>query len=349
MSEQTVETSIETEFQPNEEGELKPQTMEDKFFGVKTEIKKSEPQDDVSVEVIDDTPEEDRRPPRVETKEEPVDDEIIDKEITDYSKRAGDRINKIKYEYHEERRAKEAAERQTEEAVNALQTLRTENQRLMQMVQEGSKTLTESQKNNVEWAKRDAQARLKQAYENDDAEAMAKAQEQLSQATVAERDATQYEAHLNQQIQQLSQQTQNQIQQPEMQIDKDMQEWSNKNTWFMNNTNPQHQRMTSFAMYLDQEIRDEGIDPAGNPTLYYDEVDKRMRNQFPNFFGVEVEQSISEPVQEKKQPSNVVAPATRNSGSNKNPRNIRLTQSQVNLARKLGVTPEQYAKELLKE
>jgi hypothetical protein len=219
----------------------------------------------------------------------------------------------------------------------------------MQMVQEGSKTLTESQKNNVEWAKRDAQARLKQAYENDDAEAMAKAQEQLSQATVAERDATQYEAHLNQQIQELSAQSQNQVQQPEIQIDKDMQEWSNKNTWFMNNANPQHQRMTSFAMYLDQEIRDEGIDPAGNPTLYYDEVDKRMKNQFPSFFGVEVEQSISEPVQEKKQPSNVVAPATRNSGSNKNPRNIRLTQSQVNLARKLGVTPEQYAKELLKE
>ena len=352
MSEQTVETSIETEFQPNEEGELKPQTMEDKFFGVKTEIKKSEPQDDVSVEVIDDTPEEDRRPPRVETKEEPVDDETIDKEITDYSKRAGDRINKIKYEYHEERRAKEAAERQTEEAVSALQNLRAENQKLMQIIQEGSKTLTETQKHNIEWAKRDAQAKLKQAYENDDAQAMAEAQELLSKATVAERDASQYEVAMQQQIQQIEQQEQNQPQQPQMQLDKDMQEWNRKNPWFMNNTNPAHAEMTSYALVVDQRIRNRAndpIDPATNPQRYYAEVDKEMRAEYPSFFGVEVEQSIPEPVQEKKQPSNVVAPATRNSGSNKNSRNIRLTQSQVNLARKLGVSPEQYAKELLKE
>jgi hypothetical protein len=114
MSDQIIEEKIETEFVPNADGDLKPQTNEDKFFGVKTEIKKPNPEEDLKIEVIDDTPEEDRRPPKQEAPEAPVDDDSIDAEITEYSKRAGDRINKIKYEYHEERRAKEAAERQAE-------------------------------------------------------------------------------------------------------------------------------------------------------------------------------------------------------------------------------------------
>ena len=96
-------------------------SKEDKFFGVKTEISTEKP--DVKVEVINDIPEEDRRPPKQETKEEPVDDETLDKEISDYSERAGKRISKIKYEYHEERRAKEAAQRESNEAVNRLKTM----------------------------------------------------------------------------------------------------------------------------------------------------------------------------------------------------------------------------------
>ena len=103
-------------------------SKEDKFFGVKTEISTDKPE--VEVEVVDDTPQEDRRPPKQETAEEPVDDETLDKEISDYSERAGKRISKIKYEYHEERRAKEAALRENTEAVNRLKTMMAENERL---------------------------------------------------------------------------------------------------------------------------------------------------------------------------------------------------------------------------
>ena len=130
MSDQVVEESrLRTQFTPDASGDLKPQTSEEKFFGVKTEIAKDNPEDKLEVEVIDDTPEEDRRPPKQETEDAPVDDDVIDKEIADYSKRAGDRINKIKYEYHEERRAKEAAVRESEEATKQLKALMSENQK----------------------------------------------------------------------------------------------------------------------------------------------------------------------------------------------------------------------------
>ena len=86
MSEQTVETAIETEFKPNADGNLEPQSMEDKFFGVKTEIPTNKDSEELKVEVVDDVPEEDRRPPKQEVQEEQsVDDDALDKEIADYS------------------------------------------------------------------------------------------------------------------------------------------------------------------------------------------------------------------------------------------------------------------------
>ena len=83
------------------------QSEEDKFFGKQTQIDNTIPEG-LEVEVIDDTPQEDRRPAKEETTSEvpDVDDETLDKEISDYSERAGKRIAQIKYEYHEERRAK---------------------------------------------------------------------------------------------------------------------------------------------------------------------------------------------------------------------------------------------------
>ncbi len=90
------------------------QSQEDKFFGVQTEIKNDVPED-LQVEVIDDTPQEDRRPAKDESASDvpEIDDDTLDKEIADYSERAGKRIAQIKYEYHEERRAKEAATRES--------------------------------------------------------------------------------------------------------------------------------------------------------------------------------------------------------------------------------------------
>lgn len=103
---------------------------------------------------------------------------------------------------------------------------------------------------------------------------------------------------------------------------------------------------------INEFIQQGQSDTATQADKYYSSIDDKMRKEFPDFFGVtpeapEVETEVV--TEEKRQPSNVVAPATRNSGTNKNPRNIRLTQTQVNIARQLGITPEQYAKQMLKE
>tara|TARA_B100001093_G_scaffold219019_1_gene210005 strand:- start:13320 stop:14339 length:1020 start_codon:yes stop_codon:yes gene_type:complete len=324
--------------------ETQPQSQEDKFFGQTTEISNEIPEG-LEVEVVDDTPEEDRRPKKAEDTTPDVDDEALDQEISDYSKRAGDRISKIKYEYHEERRAKEAATRESQEAVKRLQTLMTENQRLQAMIDQGGEVLNKQAYNNALWAKQNAQAAFKKAYEEGNADEMTKAQEMLAKATLAEQQSSQVAQSVQQEIvKQMPAPEQNQPQ-----VDPDMQAWAQKNPWFMG-TEPVHKEMTSYAMYVDQSLQARGVDPAAKSEEYYSEVDKEMRQRFPSFFGVpSSQQEIVEEVETtKRQPSTVVASATRDSG-NKKPTQIRLTQTQVKVARQLGISPEQYANQLLKE
>ena len=339
MSE-SIEQVIDTKAEPVPE-----QTSEDKFFGVANEINTS-PTKDIEVEVIDERPEEDRRPPKVETAEEPVDDDTLDQEIADYSKKAGERINKIKYEFHEERRAKEQALRESQEATKALKTLMSENQKLQSVVSQGGDVLNQQALNNAQWAKYNAQEKFKKAYEEGNAENMAVAQTELAQATLAEQQAGNYAEQLQTDVVSKYVEPQQQIEKPS---DPDMDAWSKNNPWFMG-TDPAHKEMTSFAMYIDQSLQANGIDPAKDSQKYYSEIDTKMKEQFPNFFGVtqqqplETEEVVFTP---KRQVTNPVAPATRNSG--KSPRKIHLTQSQVALAKRLNITPEQYANQLLKE
>ena len=332
--------------EPNFEGVV-PQTQEDQFFGKQTEIDNKIP-DDLEVTIIDDTPQEDRRPAKADDASPEVDDDVVDKEIADYSKRAADRISKIKYEYHEERRAKEAAARESKEAVARLQTMMSENQRLQAMVEQGGEVLNKQAHNNALWAKQNAQAEFKKAYEEGDADAMTKAQEMIARATLAEQQSTNMAQNVQAQV------TKNMpVQQPvpqQQELDPEMKVWSSKNPWFMS-TVPEHQEMSSYALTIDQRLRNQGIMPEKDAQKYYAEVDRYMRNEYPNFFGVQVDQTaqvVSEAGTTKRQPSTVVASATRDSG-NKKPSQVRLTQTQVKLARQLGISPEQYANQLLKE
>ena len=322
-----------------------PQSSEDKFFGVTTEIN-SELSDEIEVQVVDDVVEEKPKP-----KNDKVDNDEVDAEISNYSQRASDRINEIKYQYHEERRAKETSEQIAQEAAQRLQTVMQENQRLQQMVEQGGNVLNQTAYNNALWAKQSATEKYKKAYDEGDAEAMAQAQELLSKATLAEQQAGQTAQQVqNHIIQSMPVEPTQNIAQPKKNLDPDMDKWARQNPWFMGQE-PFQQEMTAYALAIDVSLRNEGILPENNPDEYYSSVDSSMKQRFPKFFGVQQE-SDSEMVVDsgtpRRQPQTVVASATRDSG-NKKPTQIRLNKAQVALARQLGITPEQYANQLLKE
>lgn len=326
-------------------------SAEERFFGVQTEIKPAG-EAEVEIEVIDDTPEGDQRPRKAESEEPPVDDESVDAEISNYSKRAADRINQIKYEYHEERRAKESADRIAKEATTRLQSMLKENQRLQKVVEEGGNVINKAALNNALWAKHGATEQYKKAYEEGDSSAMAQAQELLSKATLAEQQAgftaQQVQNHALQANASAGANNAEQQQAPPRQLDPDMERWYLKNPWFLG-VEPLQKEMTAYAMTIDQRLRNQGTDPGEQAEKYYSEVDRSMRNEFPSFFGVQ--QNDSEMVVEhgtsKRQPQTVVASVTRDSG-NKKPSQIRLSKSQIAVARQLGITPEQYANQVMK-
>ena len=98
--------------------------------------------------------------------------------------------------------------------------------------------------------------------------------------------------------------------------------------------------MTSFALGLHQKLVKQGVNPQSDD--YYEKINSRMRELFPNEFDEGIE---DEPETPKRKSSNVVAPATRSTA----PKKVRLTQTQVTLANRLGVPLELYAKKVAEE
>jgi hypothetical protein len=347
MSEQQVETSIETTFEPDSDGKVKPQSSEDKFFGVKTQINNNN-EEKVEVEVVNED-EQQQEEVVEEAQEQPQDDDAIDAEISDISKRAGDRINKIKYQYHEERRAKEKINKEKEEAVKASKSLLQENQKLREAIKQGGELIKNQAQANADFALQQAQENYKKAFDEGDTQAMADAQAQIAKASYAQQQAPSYASAIESQVpasvvpEQINADAQNQL-------DPAMKEWSSRNPWFMG-TSPEQKEMTAYSLFLDEKIRASGINPQTESDKYYASVDEGMKQQFPTYFGI-VQPSaeakdVIDPSSERRQPSNVVAPVTRDTG--KKPRNVRLSETQVKLARQLGITPEQYARQILKE
>jgi len=334
-----------------------PASKEDKFFGVKTVIGKSknpdESQDDLQVEVVDDRPVEDRKPPKAKTSE----DNSVEEELEGINDKVQKRIDKLRYEYHEERRAKESSEKLRDEAVSYAQKIQNENKRLAALINKGEEALLGqiSAKASAELEK--AEAEFKDAYEAGDSEKMLAANKKILKSQVDLNSASERLNYYKQQQEYAQTQQQQAVQQPvqqqnlnipEQPIDPKGAKWLQENTWFGNKDYPE---ATGYAMGIHEKlVKVENIHPSSDE--YYEEVNKRMRQRFPELFGVE-EQAVSNDedvvveTEIPKKPSSVVAPATRNNGAM--PRKVQLTATQVALARRLGLTPEQYAKQLAKE
>ena len=283
------------------------------------------------IEVIDDTPEEDKGKPRRAENVEPKLPE--DDEVASYSEGVQKRIKQLKFEYHEERRAKEEAARLQEEALRYAQQIQQENERLRKTLEEGEGVLVNQAKGRVAAELDKAKAAYKAAYESGDPDALLDAQEKL---TALQTEKMRYE---NYKPQPRQQQVQPQYQQPTPQAPKPDQralDWAAKNTWFEKDP-----EMTGYAYGLHEKLVRSGIDPRTEE--YYNQIDNAVRRVFPDKFddGPVIEESAPQ-----RQTGNVVAPAAR---SGKKPRKVQLTSTQVSLAKRLGLSNEQYAAQLMKD
>ena len=315
-------------------------STEQKFLGVKSKIGSKpdevvEPENEIDIEIVDDVetkPEKKEKVFAEDVKDKPVDDEILN-----VDKGVQKRIDQLTAKHHEERRQKEQAAKLRDEAIKYAQQIKSENDRLSRLVNDGQQYLGKQAEERAEFAKQAAQQKYKEAYEQGNTEEMVAAQEALTRATMDAASAEQFNARIPEEefVPQQQEQFVPQQQMPPRPDDKAI-SWQAKNQWFGNDP-----EMTSFAYGVHEKlVREENIDPASDE--YYERIDSRMKSVFPDFFGSEEKQAVSSNSQ-----SSVIAPATRNNGAK--PRKVQLTATQVALAKRLGVTPEQYANQLVKD
>jgi hypothetical protein len=280
------------------------------------------------IEVVDDTPAEDRgRKPMAEPPKE-----VTDEELAKYDEGVQKRIKHFTKGYHEERRAKEAAEREKEEALRLAQAVLEENKKLKGSVNQNQTALLEQAKrvvsNEVETAKR----MYKEAYESGDSDKLVEAQEALTIAKIRADKVNNFKPTPLQEEETPVQITQQPTKAAS--VDEKLLAWQDQNQWFGSN-----KRMTAYALGLHEDLVSEGI-PSGSDE-YYRRIDSDIRQRFSDQFGAE--ESVDAKPQRTK--SNIVAPATRSTA----PKKIVLTQTQVNLAKRLGVPLELYARKVAEE
>jgi hypothetical protein len=284
--------------------------------------------DEVELEVVDDTPEKDRGR---EPSEPPS--EVTEEELEKYSESVQKRIKHITKGYHDERRAKEAAAREREEAVRFAQQIFEENKRLKGLANESVKSAVESEKQVAEAELDRARAKFKKAYEDGDADVLTAAQEEMADAKIKIDRVN--SRKLNTALQEEDNPVYNQdITPPAPKPDQKAVAWRDKNQWF-----GRDEEMTSFALGVHERLVKQGVDTSSDD--YYEKLNGRIRQVFPEAFRTEVEEEKPK----KAKPSNVVAPATRSTA----PKKIVLTQTQVALAKRLGVPLELYAKKVAEE
>jgi hypothetical protein len=302
--------------------------------------KVAEKEDDFKVEIEDDTPVEDRGRKAAPPPEDPTDDELAS-----YDEKVQARIKKFTRGYHDERRAKEAALREREAAEQFAKQVYEENKRLQKQLASGSHVLIEQSKSAAASALEVAKKKYKDAYESGDTDSIVDAQEAIAKATLK------MEQTANMRPIEEKEFTPAPAAEPPAMTPRTERWLKSNGDWF-----GKDEEMTAAAMGLDKKLqREYGADYVGSEE-YFRTIDKTMRKRFPEHFEDEdgsyeedtPPRKRAEPVDEDEtprratKPAAVVAPASRSTP----PSRIKLKQSQVALARKLGITPEQYAKQV---
>ena len=286
---------------------------------------------DIEVEIVDDVPEEDQgRAARAPDEE---DDGDFDED--EFGNRVKKRIQKLRYEWNEERRAKEHALRENNEAVRYAQSIQAQNQALAQQLTDQRRLLYDQVSAKTDAEIEGAKRLYKEAYESGDSDQIVDAQGELSRLH-AERSQFMYQAPVEAPAprQEFQQPAQAEAPPP----DPVAVDWLKKNPWFQQ---AGYEEMTGFAVGIHEKLVKQGVDPRSNPA-YYEQIDGVLHQRFSDYFGKG--NGASQVPTSRKTP--VVASAKRGGGK---PRKVELTGTQVELARKLGITNAQYAAQVVKE
>jgi hypothetical protein len=287
--------------------------------------------DGPEIEIEDDTPPEDRDRPRMPQE---IVDELEADELEDYSDKVKTRLKQLKKVYHDERREKEKAIREQQEAVAAAQRFYQENNRLRSTLSQGEQSLVSSYTQTVNMEQEAARRAYKEAYETGDSDKLIEAQEQLTAANYRLEQLRNYRPTLQAEPEQVQPQ---QVADQQPRLDPKTVAWQERNTWWGTNT-----EMTAAALGLHQKLQQQNGEQYVGSDEYWRTIDTTMKRRFPEYYGDET--SGDKPSRSGVKPSTVVAPASRSTSSRK----IVLKQSQVALAKKLGLTNEQYAREMMK-
>ena len=290
---------------------------------IKVTTEDDQTDEQIIIDVEDNTPEEDRNKPPLPDK---VKEELYNDELEDYSTKVKKKLIQMKKLAHDERREKEQAYREQQEAVSFAQRVMEENKRLKSNLNNSEKNVLATVQKAVEMEMNEAKRAYREAYDSGDTDKVMEAQERLTQATLKVEKVKNFRPQPLQE-----QETPVQIQsQPIQQVrpDPSAQAWQQENPWF-----GEDEEMTSLALGLHERLKREGV--AVSSQEYYRRIDTTIRKRFPEKFEEEAEQETR-----PSRRSSVVAPATRTTS----PKRVRLNPSELNLAKKLNLTPEQYAK-----
>ena len=262
-----------------------------------------------------------------ETEEQPQEAaEDSSKEHEEYSDSVKKRIDRLTYKMRE-------AERREQAAIEYAKKLKDDNDKLTTNFSKANTTLVNEAGGRVKSELAEAKRALKAAYEEGDSEAMADAQSVIARLSVQNdrisREQARIEAQEKEAPHQPAAEPAQTVAQPQPQIDPRAEKWANDNEWFGKD---EGMTFTAFSIHR-KLIEEEGFDPSTEE--YYEEIDNRLRNEFPHKFEEQKSGSARKPAQ-------TVAPASRNVKSGR--KTVRLTQSQVAIAKKLGVPLEEYAK-----
>ena len=275
--------------------------------------------EDNEIEIVDDTPEPDRgKTPMGEV-------EVTDDEISQYSENVQKRIKELRRAYHDERRAKEQAAREHQEAIAYAQRVAEQNKMLQERLSKGEQVLVETSKAKTEAQLAQAEREYKEAYEAGDSDKMLAAQRKLSEIVVEKREVDRYQPQYQPPLQVPQNVVEPEL--PRVVPDERTRQWVSQNQWFEKDP---VMRGAAFGIH-DELVRSGYV--AGSDA-YFEQVDARIRDAFPQKF------------QAKKPAANVVAPSSRSPAGSKK---ITLTKTQVAIAKRLGIPLEKYAEQVAKE